>query len=92
MSNRKGKDKGEEGDAEKPAPVKQPTTPGVPTQTAEQAAEEAKETVTMVFPREVLLTVDNSRRIRFPQGTRQVPADLADHPWLKANGVKRYKK
>lgn len=54
-----------------------------------QATESGENTVEMVFTKEVVLTDDNHKRIRFPMGRVAVPAHLADHWYLKANGVKR---
>lgn len=45
--------------------------------------------VNMIFPREMVLTDDKHRRVRFPLGLVSVPAHLADHWYLKANGVRR---
>lgn len=49
-------------------------------------------TVTMMFPRPVLITLGDHTRISFPVGTQEVPESLANHQWLKRNGVKRYSK
>ena len=53
----------------------------------EQAAGDGP-TVSMTFPRDVMLTTDEYQRIHFPAGVQKVPKDYADHEWLKANGVK----
>ena len=55
----------------------------------EDAVQGNEETVLMTFPKEVLLTDDSHKRIKFPQGLVAVPAHLADHWYLKANGAKR---
>lgn len=54
---------------------------------AAEAQEEGKPVVLMVFPKEVLLTLSASQKIIFKQGVNAVPADLATHWWLKANGA-----
>lgn len=46
-------------------------------------------TVNMIFPKEVMLTDDAHKRVRFPMGLVAVPAHLADHWYLKAQGVRR---
>lgn len=52
----------------------------------------AEKTVTMIFPRPVLLTLNDHSRISFPAGTQEVPESLANHQYLKRSGVKPYKK
>lgn len=47
-------------------------------------------TVTMVFPRQVILNTDYGKRVEFSPGVQEVPEHLADHQWLKLNGVLRY--
>lgn len=59
--------------------------------TAAQAAE-GQETVTMVFPRPVLLSTQDGRRIEFGAGVNEVPKDLANHEWLKLHGATVYDK
>jgi hypothetical protein len=59
--------------------------------TAEQAAE-GQETVTMIFPRPVLLSTQDGRRVQFNAGVNEVPRDLSDHIWLKHNSVTVYDK
>lgn len=49
-------------------------------------------TVTMVFPRRVLLTLPGYKRVDFPAGVHEVPQSLVDHPYLKDNGAKRQEK
>lgn len=56
----------------------------------EEIIEQGEETVTMVFPKAVVLNVDNHVRVAFPEGPQEVPARLKDHWWLVANGVKAY--
>jgi hypothetical protein len=63
-------------------PVAVPATPA-------QAAD-GGETVTMVFPRDVLLTEDNHRRILFKAGVQEVPSRLKDHIYLQRHNVKMY--
>lgn len=48
-----------------------------------------EQTVNMIFPREVTLTDDGHKRIKFPIGLVAVPAHLADHWYLAANGVRK---
>lgn len=49
------------------------------------------ETVLMIFPQPLNLTLDNSAIIvHFPAGPQRVPGDLKDHWYLKANKVKLY--
>jgi hypothetical protein len=53
--------------------------------------EAQEETVAMLFPHRVLLTVDyESGPLRFESGVQQVPARYVDHPWLRAHGVTRF--
>jgi hypothetical protein len=57
--------------------------------TPDQAVNEyGGEPVDMVFPRPVRLTTDDRRQISYPAGTHAVPASLASHSYLAANGVK----
>jgi len=49
---------------------------------------DAGDTVKMIFPKRVLLTVDYTRSIDFPAGEHQVPVALSTHPYLALNGVK----
>src|SRR5437588_4048016 len=51
---------------------------------------EGEPTVLMIFPHPVLLTVHATKRIQFRDGPQQVPVSLADHFYLKANGVKAF--
>jgi hypothetical protein len=63
------------------APVKEPLSP-------EEAKKPNEGTVMMMFPRAVRLsTIDGP--VDFRAGINEVPAHLADQPWLKHNGVKR---
>lgn len=65
---------------------------------AAQAREGDERMVTCVFPEPVLLTLDDSRRVRFGAGVREVPEHLAGvapdgldmHWYLRAKGVKRH--
>jgi hypothetical protein len=43
--------------------------------------------VRMVFPHNTLLLLNHNRKVFFAAGVRLVPKDLADHWWLKANGM-----
>lgn len=47
-------------------------------------------TVTMVFPKEVMIQTEPGTVKTFPAGTQEVPAELADHWFLKAQGVTKY--
>jgi hypothetical protein len=47
-------------------------------------------TVTMVFPKEVRLTLPDHSVVRFEAGPQEVPESLIDNWYLKANGVKKY--
>jgi hypothetical protein len=47
-------------------------------------------TVTMVFPKPVLLTLPGYRRVQFKAGVNQVPQSLADHEYLKLSGATRH--
>lgn len=46
-------------------------------------------TVAMIFKKEIVLTDDNHKRVRFPVGLVNVPEHLADHWYLAAHGVVR---
>lgn len=46
--------------------------------------------VTMVFPRDVVLTVDHGKQVTYKAGVQEVPANLAGHEWLKLQGVKKH--
>ena len=48
---------------------------------------EAGDTVPMLFPRPVLLTLDHYRTMRFEVGVQQVPVALSTHPYLKLSGA-----
>src|SRR5580693_50624 len=51
------------------------------------------ETVTMHFPKPVKLQLDDGAgTVEFYPGTQEVPRALANHWWLKSNGVKAYGK
>lgn len=39
------------------------------------------------FPKPVTLTLPDHTQRKWPAGLHKVPVQLADHPWLKANGV-----
>lgn len=54
------------------------------------AVRSAGETVTMVFPHRVLLTIDHATQVEFQAGVQEVPEHLAEHPYLKSNRVVRY--
>lgn len=48
-------------------------------------------TVTMLFPQKVLLRLDNGAGLlEFHAGVQEVPESLADHWWLRDNGVRRH--
>lgn len=61
-------------------------------QGSEAVRSRGEPTVTMIFPRAVLLTLGDHSKIEFPVGTQEVPESLSTHQWLKRNGVKAYKK
>lgn len=61
-----------------------------PKNAAQLAATE--ETVTMVFPRKVLLTLNDHSRVEFEAGIQEVPKSLAGHDYLAMSGVKPYVK
>jgi hypothetical protein len=46
-------------------------------------------TVLMRFPTEVTLTLPGGRIVYFAEGTADVAASLADHPYLADSGVTR---
>jgi len=48
------------------------------------------ETVTMVFPQPVTLTLDHHHQINFKAGIQEVPVELKNHIYLRANGVVPY--
>jgi hypothetical protein len=76
-----------------PTVTQQPAVPfaaGTPSTTVKVSDLPEDGMVTMVFPHKVILALTNSKRIEFPVGIQQVPASLADHVWLKQNGVKKY--
>jgi hypothetical protein len=47
-------------------------------------------TITMVFPRKVILNTDDGKRVEFLPGVQEVPAHLAGHDWLRLNGATGY--
>lgn len=47
-------------------------------------------TVTMQFPKDVRMTLEDRRTIDFKKGTREVPISLQNHWYLKANHVTLY--
>lgn len=47
-------------------------------------------TVTMLFPKRVMLTLNDYSRMVFEPGVREVPVSLAHHGYLVSNGVTRY--
>jgi hypothetical protein len=51
---------------------------------------ETEPTVTMVFPRRVMLQTQEGHRVGFDAGIQEVPQHLADHNWLRLNGVTPY--
>lgn len=63
-------------------------TDNAPTQFKE--IDETK-TVTRFFPKPVRLTLPGHVVRQFPAGMQEIPEELADDPWLKANGVIEYK-
>lgn len=56
-------------------------------------AQPGEATVTMVFPRDVVLTQDGTmQRFLFRQGVQEVPESMAGHPYLVAHGVRKHDK
>jgi len=56
-----------------------------------RAAQKAGEpTVTMVFPKRVLLQYKLGQLVEFLPGIQEVPVSMANHQYLEANGVQRY--
>lgn len=51
---------------------------------------EGRETVTMIFPHRVLLSMQDGNKVEFPAGTHEVPVSLKDHQYLLDNGVHEY--
>jgi hypothetical protein len=56
----------------------------------EEAVQEGEDTVTMVFPQAVRLTANDGRVVDFKPGVQEVPESLADHSYLRLNGVKKH--
>lgn len=61
------------------------------------AVAEEKETVSvgetsviMLFPKDVMLHLNDGSKIKYAAGVNTVPVSLKDHWYLKANGVKEY--
>ncbi len=48
------------------------------------------ETVTMIFPRDVTLLLQDYSKLTFKAGAQEVPVDLKDHWYLRHNGVLAY--
>jgi hypothetical protein len=57
---------------------------------AHQVLRSGEGTITMVFPRKVIMLTDEGVRIEFNPGPQEVPAHLAQHDWLRRNGVQAY--
>lgn len=51
-----------------------------------------EDTVTMTFPKDVMIQDDKRRKIQFKKGVQEVPVSLKDHWYLNANGVTEYTK
>jgi len=64
--------------------------PSANLETADKAAAAAQDTVLMLFPHPVKLTVTHGRQIQFQAGVQPVETGLSTHPYLIANGVKAY--
>jgi len=64
--------------------------PSANLETADKAAAAAQDTVLMLFPHPVKLTVTHARQIQFQAGVQPVETGLSTHPYLIANGVKAY--
>lgn len=63
----------------------------VPAQEPDEFAK-GQTTVTMHFPKPVLLTADNGAKVKYPIGVHEVPAHVADHWYLRVNSAVRYAK
>jgi hypothetical protein len=73
--------------------VKPQSQPIAPLPTVPPLAVEAfpkSKTVTMVFPKPVTLTLSDQTQVRFKEGPQEVPVELKDHWYLKANKVVAY--
>lgn len=53
---------------------------------------EKEDTVTMVFPCDVVLTTDDGSKIHFKKGIHEVNVSHSDHWYLAARGVELYEK
>lgn len=62
---------------------------GKPHMTPEEAAV-GHDTVTMVFEKPVLLTIDWDKQVNYPKGPHEVPVEWSDHFYLRAHGVTKY--
>ena len=76
-------------------PAEAPLVPFAPKEasallSATQVEKAATDTVEMHFPKRVLLTTQFHQIIEFKAGVHKVPAEYADHQWLKVNGVVRH--
>lgn len=63
-----------------------------PPKSPDAVRKSGEETVTMVFPRAVMLTLDDHSRVHFAAGIQEVPASLAEHRYLSRCGVKKYQR
>lgn len=77
-------------DASSGSPGQQLAQAGSNVKGIEHVLKEGDKTVTMIFPRRVVLMCPGFHRVEFPAGTQEVPESLADHQYLKDHGVKRY--
>lgn len=57
---------------------------------AHQVLRKGEGTVTMIFPRAITLLTEGDIRVAFNAGPQEVPQHLADHEWLRRNGVRAY--
>jgi hypothetical protein len=49
-------------------------------------------TVTMIFEKPVLLTIQHGLKVAYPKGVHEVPQKHSDHWYLRAHGVIEYNK
>jgi hypothetical protein len=74
------------------AGLPRPGTPAREIPLGASAAAPGEALVTMFFPKPLRLNLsyaEGARGVRFEAGVQKVPARLADHWWLAANGVTR---
>ena len=77
-------------DATEQVPVSPKRMQYQPAKTPEEATAPGEKTVTMIFPKPVMVMTNDYLRVCFDQGPQEVPEHLVGHPYLKSNGVKKY--